>query len=457
MAALAAACAVGPDYERPAVPVPERFEAAPAGQAASPDAPWWEAFDDPVLTSLLEEALAENRDLVAATARVEQAAALLTAARAPLFPQLGYEASGTRTQAAGGPPRPEPATTYADLATAAWEIDLWGRIRRETEAARASLLASEEARRGVVLTLTANVVGGYLQLRSLDQQLAVVRETVRTREGSVRLFEARRRAGVVSDLEMAQVRSELEAARAAIPVLELQLEDTENALSILLGRNPGPVERGRPIAEIGAPAIPSGLPSDLLDRRPDLRVAEETLVAANALLGAARARYFPTISLTGAFGGVSPDLDALFDGPSETWSYAGSITGPLFAGGAIRAQSRQAEARRRETLANYELAVQNAFRDAETSLAAAQRTRERLEILDRQVTSLRDYARLARRRYEGGYTSYLEVLDSERTLLSSEVTLAQAQADYRNARVGAYKALGGGWIDLADQFSRPAP
>jgi len=256
---------------------------------------------------------------------------------------------------------------------------------------------------------------------------------------------------------MAQVHSELESARATLPALAQQLEETENALSVLLGRNPGTIDRGKGIAGLGAPEVPAGLPSDLLERRPDVRQAEEVLVAANALVGAARARYFPTISLTGAFGGVSEELDALFEGPSEAWSYGGGITGPLFAAGAIRAQSAQAEARRREALAGYESAVQNAFRDAENALTSTQRTRERLDTLLRQVASLRDYARLARRRYDGGYTSYLEVLDSERTLLGAEVTVAQAQADYRNALVGAYKALGGGWIDLADAQSQPAP
>ena len=459
---LASACAVGPDYSRPDVPVPEAFASAPESADGALDAAWWQAFDDPVLTALVDEALRGNRDLVAATARVEQAAAAVTIARSPIFPQVGYDGSAFRQQASTTTATPlpgtvpNPQTTYSGLLTASWEIDLWGRIRRETEAARARLLASEEARRGVLLTLTSGVVGSYLQLRSLDEQLAVVRQTVRTREESLRVFEARRRAGVVSDLELAQVRSELDSARAAIPSLELQVEEVENALSVLLGRNPGPVERGRRIAELGVPPIPAGLPSDLLERRPDVRQAEETLVAANALMGAARARYFPTISLTGAFGGVSQELDALFSGPSEAWSYGGSITGPLFTAGAVRAQSAQAQAARKEALAAYELAVQNAFRDAENALKAVQSTRQRLEILDRQVASLRDYARLARRRYEGGYTSYLEVLDSERTLLNAEVTVAQAEAEHRNALVGAYRALGGGWIDLADAQSAPA-
>lgn len=462
-AALTTACAVGPDYRRPELAVPDSFASAPEQAVGALDVAWWQAFDDAVLTALVEEALRENRDLVAATARVEQAAAAVTIARSPIFPQIGYDGSATRQQASGTtasplpPTVPIPQTTYSSLLTASWEIDLWGRIRRETEAARARLLASEEARRGVLLTLTSGVVGGYLQLRSLDEQLTVVRQTVRTREESLRVFEARRRAGVVSDLEVAQVRSELDSARAAIPSIELQVEQAENALSVLVGRNPGPVERGRRIAELGVPPIPAGLPSDLLERRPDVRQAEETLVAANALMGAARARYFPAISLTGAFGGVSQELDALFNGPSEAWSYGGSITGPLFTAGAVRAQSAQAEALRKEALAGYELAVQNAFRDTENALKAVQSTRERLDILLRQVSSLRDYARLARRRYDGGYTSYLEVLDSERTLLNAEVTAAQAEADHRNALVGTYRALGGGWIDLADAQSASTP
>lgn len=457
IALLASACAMGPDYQRPELPLPAEYAAAPAStaaeQAAALDAAWWQAFDDPVLTALVEEALRENLDLVAASARVEQAAAVLTGTRSPMFPQIGYEGSAVRQESGGGGAQ----TGYSGLLTAAWELDLWGRIRRETEAARAGLLATEEARRGVVLTLTGAVVSGYLQLRSLDEQLSVVQQTVRTREESLRVFEARRRAGVVSDLEVAQVRSELEAARSAVPTLELQLAEVENALSVLLGRLPGTVERGKRIADLAWPVVPAGLPSELLERRPDLRQAEQELVAANALMGAARARYFPSISLTGAFGGVSQDLDTLFSGTSESWSYGGTITGPLFAAGAIRAQSAQAAARRKEVLAAYELAIQNAFRDTENALTATRSTRERLEILLLQVSALRDYARLARRRYDGGYTSHLEVLDSERALLSAEVSLAQAQADFRNALVGAYKALGGGWIDLADSLSASTP
>ena len=461
-AGLATGCAMGPDYRRPELPVPDAFSSAPPQADGSLDAAWWQSFDDPVLTALVEEALRENRDLVAATARVEQAAAAVTVARAPIFPQLGYEGSAARQQASGTtaaplpPTVPNPQDAYSGLLTASWEIDLWGRIRRETEAARARMLASAQARRGVLLSLTSGVLTGYLQLRSLDDQLGVVRQTVHTREESLRVFEARRRAGVVSDLELAQVRSELDAARAAVPSLELQVEQAENALSVLLGRNPGPVERGRRIGELGTPPIPAGLPSDLLERRPDVRQAEANLVAANALMGAARARYFPSVSLTGAFGGISQELDALFDGPSEAWSYGGSITGPLFAGGAVRAQSRQAQAQRKEALAGYELAVQSAFRDAENALKAAQSTRQRLDILTGQVASLRDYARLARRRYEGGYTSYLEVLDAERALLNGELTVAQAEAEHRNALVGTYRALGGGWIDVADAQSSPA-
>jgi len=459
---LPAGCAVGPDYRRPDIPVPAsyHYEAEHAAETANTE--WWRQFDDPVLNDLIEEALANNKNVKIAAAKVEQAAGILIQTRSPIFPQLNYSGAAERQRLTeyGATPLssavPNPQTSYQVLGGASWEIDLWGRIRRLTESAQASLLATEYARRGVVLSLVASVASSYLQLRGLDEQLLLSQKTLAAYAETVRLFELQHRYGVVSRMNVEQARSQYETAAAAIPEIEAQIAQTENALSILLGRNPGPVDRGKSILKLAMPAVPSGVPSQVLERRPDILQAEQQLVAANAQIGAAKALYFPTISLTGGYGAASADLSNLFKGPARVWSYGGSITGPIFAGGAIYGQVLQAEAGQREALLSYQAAVQSAFGDVENALVANQKLIAKLQAQERLVRASQEYARLARLQYKGGYVPYSTVLQAEQQLFPSELTLAQTRAATFSSLVAIYQAMGGGWVVEAERLTSEA-
>jgi len=340
------------------------------------------------------------------------------------------------------------STTLSSLFSASWEADLWGRIRRETEAARANLLATEEARRGVTLTLVSSVIAGYVTLLDLDAQLRVALATAEGRRKSVELFETRLEAGWISEFEMSQVRAEYESALQQLPGIKQAIATQEHALSVVVGRNPGPIVRsGEPDPRF-TPAIPAGLPSDLLFRRPDILQAEQQLIASNALIGAARALFFPRISLTGLFGLASGSLGNLFQGSARTWSFTGDVVGPIYTGGGLTAAVDQAEARRDQSFASYELVIQNAFRDVEDSLADLRHSVELRETLRRRVATLRRGVELANERYENGYSDYLEVLDTERSLFSAELQLASARGDYQRALVSLYRALGGDWTSV---------
>jgi multidrug efflux system outer membrane protein len=458
--ALAVGCTMGPDYRRPPVDAPAAFRFAPKDAADTANTQWWTQFGDPVLDALIVEALAHNRNVMIAAANVEQAAGLLTQTRSGLFPQIGYDGSGQRARSteAGTAPEiaqrlPNPQTAYQAVLTASWEIDLWGRIRRLSEAARANLLGTDDARSAVILSLVASVAGNYIQLRGLDEQLATAKRTADVYRESVKLFELQFKYGQVSQMNVAQAQSQYESAAAQIPVIETQIAQTENALSVLLGRNPGPIARGKSITELKLPTAPSGVPSQLLERRPDLMQSEEALVAANAQIGAARALYFPTISLTGALGGASADLSKLFTGPARVWSYAGQITGPIFTFGAVSGQVAQAEAAQKAALYSYQLAIQNAFADVDNALIANQKLAEQLVAQQRLVDALQTYARLARLQYNGGYTSYTTVLQAEQSLFPAELTLASVRASLFSSSVGVYKAMGGGWVVDADRLT----
>ena len=441
-------CVQGPDYARPVVEVPAAYRGVAEIAAPAPDEAWWLAYRDPLLDALVEEAIAKNRDLRIATARIDEFAAVLAGTRSQGLPQVGYGLTGSRARTSENklPDFVDPlSTTFASVLSASWEIDLWGRIRRETEAARANLLGSEEARRGVSLTLIASVISGYATLLDLDDQLRVAIATTKGRLKSVELFETRLAAGWISEFEMAQVRSEYESALQQVPPIEQAIATQEHALSVLVGRNPGPILRSSQPDQLNAPVIPAGLPSDLLLRRPDIREAEQQLVASNALIGSARALFFPRINLTGLFGFASGSLGSLFSGPSRTWEFTGDVAGPIYAGGGLAAAVDQAEARRDQSLANYERVIQNAFRDVEDSLAAVRHSAELRDTLTRRVLTLRRGVELANERYENGYSDYLEVLDTERSLFSAELQLASARGDYQRALVSLYRALGGDW------------
>jgi multidrug efflux system outer membrane protein len=452
-----AACMMGPNYHRPAVQTPPayRYEMAEARDTAN--TAWWQQFQDPVLGQLVADALAHNLSVQIAAANVEQAAAVLTSTKSALYPQAGYSGDaakgrGSETNATPIPPSvANPQTSYQILAGASWELDLWGRIRRLSEAARAELFATREARRGVILSLVSAVATSYVQLRAYDEQLVIARSTLDTYGESVRLFELQHEHGVASRMTVEQARTQYETAAAAVPGIESAIARTENALSVLLGRNPGPIPRGLSITALTLPPVPSGIPSQVLEQRPDVGQAEQALVAANARIGAAKALYFPTISLTGAYGAGSAELGSLFKGASKTWSYAGSIVGPIFTGGAVRAGVRQAEAGRRAAELGYAAAIQSAFADVEDALVSREKLTEQLEAQGRLVTASREYARLAQLQFEGGVAPYMTVLQAQQKLFPAELDEAQLRASLFASTVDVYKAMGGGWVAEADR------
>lgn len=453
---ILAACAIGPDYRRPEISTPKAWRIEEKEAVDVANTAWWKQFDDPALNELIAVSLRENKDLKIAAARVEEYMGRYWVGRSQLFPQIYGSGSGGRQRSTERGPSPVPSyvdnpyTIYQGVFSGSWEIDVWGRLRRLNEAARADLLSTEEGKRSVILTLVASVANSYISLRDLDKQLMVARQTAKSREDSYDLFKVRFEGGVISELELSQARSEYELAKSKIPSIEKFIVFQENALSLLLGRNPGPILRGKTIDELVLPSVPAGLPSELLERRPDIRQAELDLIAANARMGAAKALFFPAISLTGIFGWSSTDLSMLFSGHSQTWNWAGTFTAPIFTGGSILGNYKATQAFREQALLRYEKAIQNAFREVDDALVDQKNTREQLLSQQRQVEALREYASIARLRYENGYTRYIEVLDAKRSLFNAELSYTETQGALFQALVDLYKAMGGGWILAAD-------
>ncbi|MCU0919358.1 MAG: efflux transporter outer membrane subunit [Burkholderiaceae bacterium] len=458
-----AGCTLGPDYQRPEITAPAAFQYEPKDAAATADTLWWKQFQDPVMEQLIDEALQHNTNIQIAAANVEQAAAFLTQTRSQLFPTVGYGAGAQRERtrepafASLIPNYPNPASAYQAALQASWEIDLWGRIRRQSEAAYANVLATDEARRGVILSLVAQVANSYLQLRGLDAQLDVAKKTLQTYKESVDLFTLQFQYGQVSMMNVAQAQSQYETAAAQIPLIESQIAQTQSSLAVLIGRDPGPILRGKSVYDLQLPQVPAGVPSQLLERRPDLNQAEQQLIAANAQIGAAKALYFPTISLTGAYGNASADLSKLFSGPAKVWSYAGSLAGPIFTFGAVSGQVAQAEGQQNAALLNYQLSIRNAFADVDNALIANQKLKEQLDAQIKLVAALQQYNDLARLQYVGGYTSYSTVLQAEQALFPAELNLASIRAQLFASAVNLYKAMGGGWVGQADRRTGSTP
>lgn len=458
MALWIVGCAtVGPDYRRPPVDAPAawRLEEKEARDLA--DVAWWKRFDDPVLDELIDLALKQNMDLRLAAARVDEFLGRYAVARAGLFPQVAGAATTLRkgvTQYANPPwSAANPYTDNQVFFSASWEIDIWGRLRRAKEAALADLLSTEEAKRAVVLTVVAAVASAYTDLRDADKQLEIAQSTVRSREKSLKLFRLRFERGLVSKLELRQVESEYEVALATVPALQKSIAQQENALSVLLGQNPGEIRRGKSIDDLMLPLVPAGIPSQLLDRRPDIRQVEQNLIAANARIGIARAAYFPNITLTGTFGVESTSLSNLFSGPAQMWNYAASVSGPIFTAGAVAGTVKAIEAQQQQALIRYQQVIQQAFREVNDALIDQAKSREQLGIQKHQLEVLRSYAQLAKIRYENGYTSYLEVLDAERGLFTGEVLYAQTQGILFRALLNLYKSMGGGWVTEAEKLA----
>jgi multidrug efflux system outer membrane protein len=455
-------CAVGPDYERPPVEMPTSWRIDVEQGAELANLRWWQQFQDPVLDTLIETALRENYDLRIAAARVEQYLGQLSTTRAQFFPQLGYGLDVSRNKSSQVGVTPLPAGSdpwyklYQGTVSAEWQIDLFGRVRRQSEAAQARVFASEQGRRGTLLTVVSGVASGYVTLRSLDRKLEIARATAANYADSLRIFKLRFEGGVVSQVEVAQVESQYQQAMLAVPILEQQVAAQENLLSVLLARHPGPIPRGRTIEELVPPSVPPGLPISLLERRPDVLQAEQNLVAANADIGVARSLYFPTISLTGMFGSLSAAATNFMTAPAGIAAVAAGISGPIFTFGAIEGQVRTAEAAQSEALASYQLAVLNALRDTNDALTGARKQSEAYKAQQARVVALKDYARLGRLKYENGAASYVDVLYAENELFTAELAAVGTAADRLIEFVAIYRALGGGWVDAVDTKSRVA-
>jgi multidrug efflux system outer membrane protein len=460
--ALLSGCTLGPRYTRPAVDLPQAWRIDYPQAAEVANTRWWRQFGDPALDELIDEALRENQDLRAAAARVDQFIGALTSTRSQFYPQIGYSFDASRNRATARGPSPLPAgsdpyySLYQGALNAAWQIDLFGRVRSLSEAAQAQVYASEQGRRGVILSVTTSVAASYIGLRGLDRQLEISRATADNYAGTLRIFELRFKGGVVSEVELAQVQSQYQQAVAAIPALERQIAAQENLISILLGRNPGPIPRGKTIEELVPPEIPADLPSTLLERRPDILQAEQVLVAATANIGAARALYFPTISITGLLGSVSTAWSDFLSGPASAWTLGAGLSGPIFTFGAIEGQVQSAEAQQREALASYRQTILNAFRETNDALVGAQKKLEEAQAQAKRTEALRDFARLSRLRFDNGYAGYLEVLYADNELFAAELAAVRVVAERFTELVNVYKAMGGGWVDEAEKLA-PRP
>jgi len=452
---LLSGCTVGPNYRRPEVIVPADWRNAPEQRDSLGDLGWWGIFQDPALHELLSTAVVANRDVQVAVARVLESRAQLGVARAAQFPQVNAGASYqyTRPNSENSPflngSRGRSPFTGDDFETSvdlAFELDLWGRLRRATEAARAELLAREENRRAVLITLVSDVARTYFDLLELDQELEIARRTLQTREESLQLQRRRFQQGLSTQLDVDRADAEAAVAAATVPDLERRIAQNENALSVLLGRNPGPIARGTPLdGQRLPPAVPAGLPSALLERRPDIRQAEQTLVAANARIGVAKAEYFPKITLTGVLGVESVSLSDLFTGGSRFWSIGPAMTVPLFTAGRIKNTVKGFEARQQQAALQYLQTIQQAFREVEDALVSHRKVRDIRAERERRVTANRRALSMVALRYERGLSTQLEVLDIQRELFSAELEFASATRDQLTAVVQLYRALGGGW------------
>jgi multidrug efflux system outer membrane protein len=453
-------CAVGPNYHRPAVQTPPAFHGSDQAQQTEPqsasfaDLPWWQVFHDPQLQDLIRTALKQNYDLQLAVERVNAARAQVGITRSNEFPQVSLDP----TFSGGKNDQNIKSNIFSLAADVVFQVDLFGRYRRATEAARAQLLGTKDAQQTVILTLVSDVASDYFLLRDLDLQLQIAKETVRTQEDSVKLTEARRQHGVATSLDVLQARQVLDTANAQIPDLERQIGQTEDAINILLGKYPDNVPRGQPLgnetpngwnwSETLPPQLPTGLPSELLERRPDIREAEQNLVAANANIGVAKAMFFPQISLLGSGGaafGHSQFAGSNIPAPLGVGTYGATLSQPIFTGGYLHNNLRYAKSEERQALIGYQQTIQQAFADVSDALIGYDKYHSVRERQEQSVKDLQDSVNVSLSRYRGGTSNYLEVLDSQRSLFSAELTLAAARNNEYQSLVQLYKALGGGW------------
>jgi multidrug efflux system outer membrane protein len=447
-----AGCTVGPNYKRPPVTAPDAYrglapDAAPQTTSSIADEKWWTVFDDQQLQALIRKAITQNYDVRRAAARVLQAQAALGITRADQFPSIYGGASAAdirlpKTKLLSGT---DTSANNVNLSLS-WELDFWGKYRRATESARAKLLATEWGQKAVIWSLVSNVASGYFQLLELDAEMEISRRSLTSRKESLRLVQIRESGGTTSMVDVRQSEQLVYTAAESIPDLERRIEQQENLISVLLGDNPEPITRGKTLTENKfPPVVPAGLPSSLLERRPDLQAAEQQLVAANAQIGVAKAAYFPEITLTAIAGYESTALTSLFTGPAGFWNFGGQLAQPIFTAGRIRSNVKLTEAQEQEAVLFYQQSIQQAFREVSDSLIGYRKNQEFREQQELLTAAAQDTVRLANVRYEGGVTSYLEVLDSDTRYFNAQIALAQAQLNERLAVVQLYNALGGGW------------
>ena len=462
---LAGCWKVGPDYQKPVVDTPKQWRFTEQNARDFSNTQWWGQLGDPVLNKLVDQAIKGSYDLQIAVADVDRFMGYYGSTRSHLFPQVSGGAEYLRRQNSAksfnfsipGIDVGGPDFDYARMGPQMnWELDIWGQLRRANEAAFAEMLASEAFQRGVMLTLVSDVATAYVQLRTYDRDLEITQEIVETLKEALHIARLRFQEGYTSELEVTQAESELERRSAQIPIFEKNIVETENAISILLGRNPGKIQRGLTLDELNVPAAPSGLPSDLLLRRPDIALAEQRLIAANARIGVARGNYFPKISLTGDIGQLSTQMGTLMTPGANFWSIGANLAMPIFTAGRIEGQVQAAEAEQRSTLANYHRSILSGFREFENAMIGTIKTKESRDSQALRVKSVETYFRLSKIRYDEGYTDYLTYLDSVRQLFDAQIDLVQAQSNNFISAIGLYRAMGGGWIVKAEETA-PLP
>jgi multidrug efflux system outer membrane protein len=451
-ALAAAACSFAPAYKRPDAGAPQQYRFAQPNETSSvADLPWWEMFKDPVLQDLIREALRANQDLALAVARVEESRAILGIAKADLYPQIAASVDAAYGHFVSKKllPGVNEQALYTASLSASWELDLWGRVRNSRDAAYADLLGTEDGRRAVVLSLVSGVAQAYLELRALDLQLEIANSNQQTRKGTLDLFETRAEGGIASDLEVAQARTDLAVTTAVIPQTELLIWQKEHELCVLLGRAPGPIPRGAPLVDTPlVPELPQGVPAQLLERRPDVLAAEQAIVAAGKRVGVAVANRLPTLSLSGLIGIQARTVPDAFTPDALVWNAGGGLLAPVFQGGRLRSAEEASRAVLEESIASYKKAVQVALRDVADASAGVIKLHDVRAAREIEVKSTTQASELALDRYQGGVSSYLEVLDAQRRLFESQLDLANSIRDELVSMVQLYRALGGGWQQM---------
>lgn len=453
---LIGGCSVGPDYQKPELNIPTGFindDSLLIKDSLSlvvADTSWWSLFRDPKLTELINTGIKENSDILVASARVEQYMGLYGVSKSDMYPKINGKASTTYGQFSSvntGTDKNDARAIYNVGISADWEIDLWGKIRRSNESARAELLATEESKKGIVLLIASQIATSYIDLLALKRQLEITKNTVDTREYSLFLFRLRREKGDISDLELAQLETEYWTARSKIPLIEKKIIQLGNAISVLLGKNPQKIDTYNELDSLFVPDVPSGIPSKILERRPDIKQAEQKLISANAKIGVVKSLYYPSISLSGILGLSSNDLTTILNPSARIWNIAGNVTGPIFTGGKISNQVKVAESVKKELLLTYIQTVRNAFKESEDAFSERVYTQEQLSLEGKRVEALQIYKQLAEMRYKEGVTSYLEVLDAERNLFSAQLDYVNTKAGLIKSIVNIYRVLAGSWVD----------